>query len=412
MTTNLELIFAPKHNITTAGLRKALLFSLAAFLLQYVSFYAGQVNPHVVNIYAFPIVLWCALLFFAGPQYWFVLLGASFLGLVLFGASVSLAATYALALTAGVFVIVQIDRAFNNRPLAVDSLSAIFRLVLCSIAVGLLATLLLFVGHLHSPTVVPKVTMANWIATFERATLRCFLVFPALIVWHTLPKDWASLNKALKLLLFIVIWGSLAYMMFGMQASPLAQPFARGYLLFVLLPFVGLYLGAHGVILSITLLYLSAMWGSFSHAGSFYQSGEIDLAQVRFFMTCYASTGLITIVVIEWLKKQKERYTTTEDVFRQVIDAIPIPIAVMTQDAQPERLAADTRMDFVNLSFTHQTGYTSEELPDLSTWWRLAYPDEAYRGSMIEDRAKFFSTNPYVPSVIESWVTCRGGSKN
>ena len=411
MTTKPQLIFALKNNITTAGLRKALLFALAAFLLQCGSFYAGQVNPHVVNIYAFPIAFWCALLFFVGPQYWFVLLGASFFGLVLFGAQVSLAATYAFTLTAGVFVIVQIDQAINKRPLAVDSMSAILRLVLCSIAVGLLATFLLFLGHLASPSVVPKVTMATWIATFERATLRCFLVFPTLIVWRTLPKDWVSLNKALKLVLFIAIWSSLAYMMFGMQATPLTQPFARGYLLFVLLPFVGLYLGAHGVTLSITLLYFSAMWGSFSYTGSFYQSNDIDFTQVRFFMTCYASTGLTTIVVIEWLRQQKERYTTTEEVFRQVIDAIPIPIAVMTQDAQPERLAAETRMDFVNLSFTHQTGYTSEELPDLSTWWRQAYPDEAYRNKMVEDRAKFFSTNPYAPSIIESWVTCRDGSK-
>ena len=72
MTKKLELIFALKHNITTAGLKKALLFTLAAFILQCGSFYAGQVNPHVVNIYAFPIAFWCARLFFAGPQYWFV----------------------------------------------------------------------------------------------------------------------------------------------------------------------------------------------------------------------------------------------------------------------------------------------------------------------------------------------------
>jgi diguanylate cyclase (GGDEF)-like protein/PAS domain S-box-containing protein len=30
---------------------------------------------------------------------------------------------------------------------------------------------------------------------------------------------------------------------------------------------------------------------------------------------------------------------------------------------------------------------------------------------MIEDREKFFSTNPYAPSKIESWVRCRDGSK-
>ena len=411
MTTKFEQTLALKQKITTAGLRKALLFSLAAFLLQWVSFYAGQTNPHAINIYAFPIAFWCAVLFFSGPQYWLVLLAASFFGLLFFDTPASLAATYALTLTAGVFIIVQIDQAIYKRPLTVDSLAAIFRLVLCSIAVGLLATSLLWAGDLTSATAAPKTTMAASIATFERATLRCFLVFPALIVWRTLPKDWASPTKIFKLILFIVIWGSLSYVMFGIPASPLTQPFARGYLLFVLIPFVGLYLGAHGVTLSIAILYLGALWSSFFGTGSFYQSDQIDFTQVRFFMTCYASAGLITIVVIEWLRQQKENHTTTEEVLRQVIDAIPMPIAVMSQEVNSEHLVAETRMEYVNLSFTHQTGYSSAELPNLSTWWRLAYPDEAYRRKMIEDRSKFFSTNPYAPSKLESWISCRDGSK-
>ncbi len=411
MTTTLKRIFAPTQKMTSAGLRKALLFALAALTLQWASFHAGQVNPHAVNIYAFPIAFWCAMLFFTGPQYWPVLLGASFFGLLFFDAPVSLATAYAVTLTAGIFVIARIDQAIYKRPLTVDTLHDILRLILCSVAVGLLATLPLFVGDLTSASEAPKTTMATWIATFERATLRCFLVLPALIVWHTLPKDWASPAQIFKLLLFIVVWGGLSYVMFGMPASPFTQPFSRGYLLFVLIPFVGFYLGAHGVTLSITLLYSSALWGSFSGTGSFYHSGQLDFTQVRFFMTCYASAGLITIVVIEWLKQQKEKYTTTEEVFRQVIDAIPIPIAVMSQEEKSEHLVPETKMDYVNLSFTHQTGYTSAELPDLSTWWRLAYPDEAYRRTMIEDRSKVFSTNPYAPSKLESWVSCRDGSK-
>jgi diguanylate cyclase (GGDEF)-like protein/PAS domain S-box-containing protein len=351
------------------------------------------------------------MLFFSGPQYWPVLLGASFFGLILFDAPVSLAATFAITLTAGVFLVVRIDQAIYKRPLAVDTLHDILRLVLCSVAVGLLALLPLLVGDLTPASDAPKTTAATWIATFERATLRCFLVFPALIVWRTLPKEWASRTQFFKLILFIAIWGGLSYVMFGMPASTFTQPFARGYLLFVLIPFVGLYLGAHGVTLSIALLYSSAMWGSFVSVGSFYHLGQIDFTQVRFFMTCYAAAGLITIVMIEWLKQQKEKYTTTEEVFRQVIDAIPIAIAVMTQEEKSEHLVAESKMNYVNVSFTQQTGYASTELPDLKTWWRLAYPDEAYRLRMIEDRSQNFSTDPYAPSKFESWVSCRDGSK-
>jgi len=83
----------------------------------------------------------------------------------------------------------------------------------------------------------------------------------------------------------------------------------------------------------------------------------------------------------------------------------------MSQEGTSEYLMAETRMDYVNLSFTHQTGYTIAELPDLDTWWRLAYPDEAYRRKMIDDRSKNFSTDSYAPSKLESWVQCRDGSK-
>lgn len=411
MTTRLIPFVAPRHNMTKLGLAKAIFFALFALALQLGSFYSGKVNVYHVDIYAMPIALWSAILFFAGPQYWPVLLVTSFFGLAAFATPWIVAATYSAALTLITFIVVSLDRSFYKRPLAIETLSDILRIALCSVAVGIGATLILLIGKLTSGDDASSITLQRWLFVFERATLRCFLVFPLLIIWSVLPKHWVTKDNGLKLLFFMTIWSIVAFMMFFAPQAEASHLFSRGYFIFVLTPFVGLYLGAHGVTLSTALIYIFAMWASFSTTGGFYESGKIDFFQLRIFLACHAVTGLVTIIVIELLKKQKERYTTTEAVFRQVIDAIPIPIAVMTQEAEPERLAADTRMDFVNLSFTHQTGYTSAELPDLSTWWRLAYPDEAYRNSMVEERANFFSTNPYAPSTIESWVTCRDGSK-
>ncbi len=411
MTTIPQQSFWIKHNITPSGVKKALFFALGGLLLQLGSFYAGQVNPHTVNIYAFPVAFWCAILFFAGSQYWPILLVTSFCGLFAFDTPVGLAATYAVTLTACALAIVKINRAFYNRPLALNTLSDILRVTLCSVALGLLATILLVVGNLSSGAETLLAATDTWLSIFERATLRVFLIFPAIIVWSTLPKNWITQDNILKLLLFIAIWGGMSFVMFFMPSDTTTSPFERGYLIFVLTPFVGLYLGAHGVTLSTALLWAFAVWGSFSTTGSFYDSDVLDFAQLRIFLTCHAISGLVTILVIDLLKQQKEKYTTTEEIFRQVIDAMPIPIAVMSQEVNSEHLAAETRMDYVNLSFTQQTGYTSAELPDLGTWWRLAYPDQAYRRTMIDDRAKFFSTNPYAPSKIESWVRCRDGSK-
>jgi diguanylate cyclase (GGDEF)-like protein len=397
--------------MTTSGMKKAVFFAMAAFLLQLGSFYAGQFNPHTTNTYAFPVAFWCAILFFAGPQYWPVLLSASFLGLVAFNTPIGLAAAYAATLTVSGLILVKVDRGLYKRPLTVTTLADIFRLALCSIAIGVMSILLLTVNNLSAGAETLGAALETWSFVFERAALRCFLIFPAIIVWSTLPKNWSTQENIVKLLLFLVIWSGISFVMFFMPAGTTTSIFERGYLIFVLTPFVGLYLGAHGVTLSTAFIWLFAAGGTFSTTGSFYQSDALEFAQLRVFLTCHTISGLVTIVVIGLLKQQKEKYTTTEEVFRQAIDAIPIPIAVMSQEVPSEFLGAETRMDYVNLSFTHQTGYTSAELPDLGTWWRLAYPDEAYRRTMIEDRLKFFSTNPYAPSKLESWVRCRDGSK-
>ncbi len=392
-------------------MKKAIFLALAAFLVQLGAFYATQTGLYSNPFYAHPIALWCATLFFAGPQYWPVLLSASFFGFVICTNPVSLAAAYAVTLTVSTFAVVQIDQAFYRRPLAVNTLSDILRLGLCSVALGIVATLLLLAENLATGPLAISAVIEALPSVFEPAAVRGFLFFPALMVWSTLPKHWTTDGNFLKLLLFILIWGGMSFVMFFTPPGAATNLFERGYLIFVLTPFVGLYLGAHGVTLSTLVLWLFALLASFSVTGSFYSSDFLEFSQLRIFLVCHAISGLVTIVVIDLLKKQKEKYTTTEEVFRQVIDAMPIPIAVMSQEVKSEQLAAETRMDYVNLSFTQQTGYTSAELPDLSTWWRLAYPDQAYRRTMIEDRAKFFSTNPYAPSKIESWVRCRDGSK-
>lgn len=411
MTTISQQNFWLKHNITISGVKKAIFFALGALSLQLGAFYTAQTGIYSYSFYAHPIALWCAILFFAGPQYWPVLLSASFLGLVICAHPVSLAAAYAVTLTVSTFAAVQIDQAFYRRPLAVNTLSDILRLGLCSVALGIAATLLLLAENLATGPLAISAAIEDWPSVFEPAAVRCFLIFPAIIVWSTLPKHWTTDGNFLKLLLFILIWGGMSFVMFFTPPGAATILFERGYLIFVLTPFVGLYLGAHGVTLSIFLLWLFAIVASFSVTGSFYSSGFLEFFQLRIFLVCHAISGLVTIIVIELFKQQKEKYTTTEEVFRQVIDAIPIPIGVMSQEVNSEHLAAETRMDYVNLSFTQQTGYTSAELPDLSTWWHLAYPDQAYRRTMIEDRAKFFSTNAHAPSKLESWVRCRDGSK-
>lgn len=402
--------FVTYHKVTRLGLTKAICFALIALTLQLGSFYSGKVNVHHVDIYAMPIALWSAILFFAGPQYWPVLLVTSFLGLTGFDTPLITAATYSASLTLITFTIVNLDQAFYKRPLAIETLPDILRIAFCSVAVGIGATLILLLGNLTLGAEAPDITLQRWLFVFERATLRCFLVFPLLIIWSTLPKGWFSRDNSLKLLFFMTVWCVISFFMFFSPQTEGSHLFSRGYLIFVLTPFVGLYLGAHGVTLSTALIYIFAMWASFSTTGGFYESGNIDFYQLRIFLACHAVTGLVTIIVINLLKKQKERYTTTEEVFLKAIEEIPIPIAVMSLRLASEAPTTDTRMEYVNSSFVNETGYARDQLPNLGTWWRLAYPDQAYRNWVI-NRWKAWSTNGDTPPNLESWVQCRDDSK-
>ncbi len=59
-----------------------------------------------------------------------------------------------------------------------------------------------------------------------------------------------------------------------------------------------------------------------------------------------------------------------EDRFRAIIEAVPVPLAL--NDAQGN-------ITYLNRAFTQLLGYTTTDVPDLSSWWHLAYPDPQYR---------------------------------
>ncbi|HRR88242.1 MAG TPA: PAS domain S-box protein, partial [Methanoculleus sp.] len=49
------------------------------------------------------------------------------------------------------------------------------------------------------------------------------------------------------------------------------------------------------------------------------------------------------------------------------------------------------RYRYMNPAFTRITGYTLEDLPDISTWFECAYPNPTYRQKVHELRQEFFS---------------------
>jgi PAS domain S-box-containing protein len=104
--------------------------------------------------------------------------------------------------------------------------------------------------------------------------------------------------------------------------------------------------------------------------------------------------GVLSDISIRKISEQ--RIAASEAYLRKILDNIPIPVAI--NDA-----VEDGRISFLNEAFTRTFGYTPDDLPDVGTWARLAYPDEEYRAATFkiwdEAVAKAARTDGIVPPV-------------
>ncbi len=71
------------------------------------------------------------------------------------------------------------------------------------------------------------------------------------------------------------------------------------------------------------------------------------------------------------------------DKFFEFLDALPIPMAVSQVVEVSESGVNPWRSVFHNKRFLQVVGYTVDDVPDRETWYRIAYPDEAYRAERI-----------------------------
>lgn len=80
------------------------------------------------------------------------------------------------------------------------------------------------------------------------------------------------------------------------------------------------------------------------------------------------------------IKKQKQDIQKTEALFRAAIENSPIPM-IVSKDIKEKVVA-------LNHKFTEFFGYTISDIPNVSAWWPLAYPDEEYRKQVSKDWEK------------------------
>jgi PAS domain S-box-containing protein len=102
--------------------------------------------------------------------------------------------------------------------------------------------------------------------------------------------------------------------------------------------------------------------------------------------------------------KTKEAIDKGVDQFRKIIELAPIAMAIVNLDGT---------IEFINNKAVNVFGYLHEDIPDMDSWWALAYPDESYRNEVVTDwmgrvQKALNDNNEIIGN--EFRVTCKDGS--
>lgn len=166
-------------------------------------------------------------------------------------------------------------------------------------------------------------------------------------------------------------------------------------------------------------VYLQAVrgrWEASLEAAARSATGEIPA--VEYDITC-KDGSVKTINLYGLVTAEKELICTFEDVtaravqqkaleqsertLRRILDLAPISMAIVNMDGTIEYINHKAEVTF---------GYPNSEIPTMDAWWKLAYPDEAYRREVTERWMgrvyKAFEQKTEIDGG-EYEVTCKGG---
>ena len=115
------------------------------------------------------------------------------------------------------------------------------------------------------------------------------------------------------------------------------------------------------------------------------------------------TSAVVVFVDVTDQKRAEQALRASEAHFRQLVTALPIPIAF-----------CDSLGNIVTLNkrFTQVLGYTQDDIPTMDDWFQKAYPDEGYRGEVVEGWVRgvgkaIASGSDILPR--EFRVTCKDG---
>ena len=103
-------------------------------------------------------------------------------------------------------------------------------------------------------------------------------------------------------------------------------------------------------------------------------------------------------------KKSEQAVAEAESILQALFDNAPLPMLISEGDTE--------KVVKINGSFREVIGYSLEEMPDVSHWWPLAYPDPEYRNQIRELwNQKMSRSIQYGTAVepVEAQIRCSNG---
>jgi PAS domain S-box-containing protein len=102
----------------------------------------------------------------------------------------------------------------------------------------------------------------------------------------------------------------------------------------------------------------------------------------------------------------EKKLQVSEDMFKAMVETIPMPIIVST--------GLDQTTQYLNPAMINMFGYTIEDIPSANEWWPLAYPDEVYRKKISDEwnqKVKHAIDMQTNIEPMEVTTQCKDGSK-
>ena len=136
------------------------------------------------------------------------------------------------------------------------------------------------------------------------------------------------------------------------------------------------------------------------------RSGEKRPYELNMHMVTFKNRKYVVAVARDTTERKNadEALRESERRFRQLADFSPMPIALYD---------VNENINYLNSKFIETFGYTLEDIPDLNSWWPLAYPDPAYRQEILEKWTRHVENAVRELKEItpmEAMVTCKDGS--